>query len=193
MAATTFQIEQLIQEADLKFFRSDDGEAWLFPFATCYVVAHLAGDGETLMFRGSELADLSDLPPREHHRALQHFMQLNDRINWGRFCGTKEITFEIGLPICDGELTAEQLERCLRITATTTQREKYPPTRLFADNEIPEPFEHLSALGCEVESDSETESEELDDGDASCDSDSEMECSSEGDDEPQPSGSVEEN
>ena len=127
MAATTYQIEELIQEADLRFFRSEDGEAWLFSFRSCHVVARLQDDGKTLIFRGSLLADLSDLPPREHHRALQHFMRRNDQIKLGRFCGTSEISFEIGLPICDGELTARQLSRCVHVTADMTREGKYPP------------------------------------------------------------------
>ena len=134
MAVTNFRLEEMFEEADLKFLRIDD-DRWMLPFATCYVRASLQEDGEVLHLRGSHVAELGELSQREHHRALLHFMRLNDRIKLGRFCGSQEVAFEICLPIEDGDLTVQQLERCVYSAAQMTRDERYPPARDLDESE----------------------------------------------------------
>lgn len=128
MPTTAEHIESLLEEQDLKVFkRSDEEDCWMIPFESSHVQIRLKEDGEYVWFRGSLLADLEELPAKERLRALQHFMELNDQIKVGRFCGFPKIAFEIGLPIEDGELTSNQFQRCLGVTAETTARERYVP------------------------------------------------------------------
>ena len=119
MPANAAAIESLMEEADLIFYRKDD-DRWMLAFQSAYMTIHLKEEGEFLLFRGSCVADLSEVSPKERHRALEHFMEVNDRIKLGRFCGVSDVAFEIGLPIEDSELTAAQFHRCLRATAKMT-------------------------------------------------------------------------
>lgn len=138
MPTTAEQIESLLEERDLTFFKNGD-EDWMVPYDSFYVCIRLLEGGTFLRFYGAKLADLEPLSPGERHDALQHFMELNDQIRLGRFCGFPKVNFEVGLPVVDGELTSRQFHRCLGVTIQTTAEERYVPQPSFASVES-EPF-----------------------------------------------------
>ena len=128
MPTTAEQIDLMLEEQNLNVFKKcEDDDCWMIPFDSYHVLITLKEEGEYLWFRGSILADLDELPVKERLRALEHFMELNDRIKLGRFCGYPQIAFEVSLPIEDGELTAAQFERCLSTTTRATSEERYVP------------------------------------------------------------------
>ena len=138
MPTTAEQIDAMLEERNLDFFKRGD-DAWIIPYATFFVAIRLYENGEFIWFHGSVFADLETLSPIERQRALRHFMELNDQIKLGRYCGYPKVNFEIGLPIEDGVLTSDQFHLCLGVTTSTTAEERYVPTPSFADFNA-EPF-----------------------------------------------------
>ena len=135
MPVSTMQIEDFLREEELVFYRQDNGTSWMVPFQTHYVNIHLRNDGDDVVFHGSPVADLSDMTGEEKLAALGHYMQLNDLIILGRFCGNTIVNFEIAVPIEDGEFTLTQLRRCFYVTSSTTRGERYRPGAADSDSD----------------------------------------------------------
>jgi hypothetical protein len=128
MPTTTFEVEMLLDELEVTAFKREDDEAcWMIPFGSRYVSVCLKEDGQLLWMRISTIADLDDLPLEEHGPAMQHYMEVNDRIKVGRFCGYPKIALEVALPIEDGELTLTQFQRCLDTVIGVSKKACYVP------------------------------------------------------------------
>ena len=126
MSVTMAQIEKLTEEAGLEFVREND-ETIIVPFEQSPVYIELHDDGELLWFRGTIIFDLHMLSQSRQRQALQHFMQLNSGIKYGRFVGFPIVTFQIPLPIGNGELTAEVFYQCVSTVAYVTEASHSQP------------------------------------------------------------------
>ena len=146
MATNAEQIESMLDEQEITYF-AGEGDRWMIPGESVFVCIGLFEDGEYVRFSGSVIADLDELSSDECRAALRHFMELNDQIKLGRFCGFPKVNFEIGLPLEDAEITSDQFHRCLSVTmASTASTENAPPVSSTEGSSEPFLLPHTSRL-----------------------------------------------
>ena len=126
MPVTMAQIEKLTEEAGLDFDRANETTI-IVPFEQSPVYIELHDEGELVLFRGTIIFDMHMLSHSRQRQVLQHFMELNSDIKYGRFVGFPIVTFQVPLPIKDGELTAEMFYQCVSIVAFATEDSRSQP------------------------------------------------------------------
>ncbi len=117
MAVTSYRIEEFFEEHDLKFFRridEPDAGSWVLLFGSQTVITiRLLEDGECLLFRSLPILNLDESKPRHRAKVWETVLSRNDNLLVGHYSGSKEVCFEMTLPIEDGEVSNDQLGRIL--------------------------------------------------------------------------------
>ena len=117
---TPDEISQMLREECIDFVqeRDADGGRWLIFYALGVIVLELSVSGESIRFRTGPIIDLTGLSAGERYEQLCRAMSANERLGLGRYCGTEQINFEIGMPFpSDSPLSTEQLMLGIRTAA----------------------------------------------------------------------------
>lgn len=151
MAVTSDRIESFFETKDLKFYRRiDDGDStsWLLLFGNQTIITlRLLEDGECLLFRSLPIVNLAEHKLEHQLAVCQHLMERNDGLMVGHYSGSKEVVFEMTLPIEDGDVSDDQLGRVLAVVSNEVIR--FGPTlRAIARGESPpDPGDSLGSAG----------------------------------------------
>ncbi len=140
MAVNRYRIEAFFDSQSLKYFTraDDDGDAaWVLFFGpTVGVMVHLWENGEYVLFRSLPIIHMSEALESVRLPIFEELMRRNHNLSIGHYGCTDEVMFEASLPIEDGDVTDDQLERMLRVVVLEV--EKFGPKlrRLAAGQEI---------------------------------------------------------
>lgn len=113
-------ISKILTEERIEFVSNDDqdGKRWLIIHSLGLIVLDLSSTGEYLRFRTGPIADTTELSPHERGELYRRAMQANDRLTIGRYCGTDQIDFEIGMAFPgEASLSPEQMMLGIRTVA----------------------------------------------------------------------------
>ncbi|MEL7338705.1 MAG: YbjN domain-containing protein, partial [Planctomycetota bacterium] len=77
------------------------------------VTVTLGEDGEYVLFRSLPLLTWEEVAEEHRVALLEHLLQRNNRLKVGHYSQSDEITFESSLVVEDGEVTDQQLDRCM--------------------------------------------------------------------------------
>lgn len=117
------EISEILTDEGIEFVMDEDqdGKRWLIIHALGLITLELSTTGEFLQFRTGPIADPTGLSPRERGELYRRAMQANDRHTIGRYCGTDQIDFEIGMAFPgEASLSPEQMMLGIRTVAAIT-------------------------------------------------------------------------
>lgn len=118
MAATRYNIESIMDGANLKYFSQECANeiSWILLFGENKgVVIFLLEGGEYLAIRSLPLAECQKIPAAEFANLIRNLMSRNCKLKLGHYSANEVVTFETALPIEDGELTENQFHRSMAI------------------------------------------------------------------------------
>lgn len=117
MANLPTDIERIFHANQLAYFtrQGDDGEpSWLLLFKHhAGVVVQLLEDGELLTFRSFPLLEMSDFSLSMQRELMRDLLHRNSQLLLGAYVADDSVFFSLHMSIEDGELTSQQIERCL--------------------------------------------------------------------------------
>lgn len=114
------EISEILTEEQVEFVSNDDehDKRWLIIHSLGVIELELSSTGEHLRFRTGPIADPTGLSHQERGELYRRAMQANERLMIGRFCGTDQIDFEIGMAFPGkASLSREQLMLGIRTVA----------------------------------------------------------------------------
>ncbi len=93
------EISEILTEEGIEFVSNDHehDKRWLIIHSLGVILLELSSTGELLRFRTGPIAESKGLTDQEKGELYRRAMQANDRLMIGRFCGTDQIDFEIGM------------------------------------------------------------------------------------------------
>jgi len=106
------QVSRMLTAEQIDFVphSGDDGQRWLIIYSMGVIVIELSPTGEQLRFRTGPIANSAGLSADERNALLRRAMLANDHLMIGRYCGTDQIDFEIGMSFPgQSSLSREQL------------------------------------------------------------------------------------
>lgn len=117
------EISEILTEEGIEFVSNDHehDKRWLIIHSLGVIVLELSATGEHLRFRTGPIADSAGLSDEERGELYRRAMEANERLMIGRFCGTDQIDFEIGMAFPgNASLSREQLMLGIRTVAAIT-------------------------------------------------------------------------
>ncbi len=114
------EISEILDSESIDYVWHHDGvcDRWLILCAIGTFSVELSASGEHLRVRTGPVADASKLSKESRYELYLRTMEANDQQMIGRFCGTEQIVYEIGLAFPEGSmLVAEQFIQALRTAA----------------------------------------------------------------------------
>lgn len=111
------EVSRILDNEQFEYVRHHDGvcDRWLIFCSISAISVELLASGEHLRIRTGPVVDLNKLSSQAKCDLYRRAMEANDQQLIGRFCGSEQIEYEIGLPFpgCS-VLSSEQLIQALR-------------------------------------------------------------------------------
>lgn len=116
MAINRFTVESYMDAMELRYFTREEGSDtnWALLFGdNVGLMIRLTEAGEYLLLRNFPLLNVKQLSEAERSNLVSYLLKRNDGLKLGHYSADESVVFETGIPIEDGEFTANQLKRCL--------------------------------------------------------------------------------